>query len=94
MTNQEQYDMIHEAANKVFDMADELNILREKLDRVEKQRNALMIALNYVNETMVAMKWGAAARPEDMKRIVKNALMMAADNSDGTIKTEVKEDDN
>ena len=63
MTNQEQYDMICETANKVFDMADELKILREKLDRVEKQRNALMIALNYVNDTMVAMKWGANARP-------------------------------
>ena len=88
MTNQEQYDMICETANKVFDMADEIKILREKLDRVEKQRNALMIALNYINDTMVAMKWGANARPDDMEQIVNNALHIAADNSVGNIKLE------
>lgn len=93
MTNQEQYEHICEAANKVFDMADELKILREKLDRTEKQRNALMIALNYVKDTMIAMKWGANAHPDDMERIVNNALIMATEKSKGTIKMEVKEDD-
>ena len=93
MTNQEQYDMICESANKVFDMADELKMLREKLDRTEKQRNALIIALNYINNTMIAMKWGADARPEDMENVVKNALLMAVEKSEGSIKLEVKEDD-
>lgn len=84
MTNQEQYESIWE----------ELEGLKEKLDRTEKQRNALIIALNYINSTMVAMKWGANARPEDMENVVKNALLMAADKSEGTITVEVKEDDN
>lgn len=66
----------------------------EKLYKTEKQRNALIIALNYINNTMIAMKWGAKARPEDMENVVKNALLMAVDNSEGTIKLEVKEDDN
>lgn len=83
MTNQEQYDSIWE----------ELRILKEKLNRTEKQRNALIIALNYINNTMIAMKWGAKARPDDMEQIVKNALLMAVNNSEGTIKLEVKEDD-
>ena len=61
-------------------------VLEEKLDRTEKQRNALFIALNYVNNTMIAMKWGAAARPDDMERVVRNALLMAVDKSEGTIK--------
>lgn len=50
--------------------------------------------MNYINETMVAMKWGAKAHPKDMENIVKNALLMAAANSEDTIKLEVKEDDN
>lgn len=94
MTNQEQYDDIWKSANKVSKMSEELKALEEKLDRTEKQRNALIIALNYVNETMVSMKWGAKARPKDMENIVKNALLMAVDNSEGTINLEVKEDDN
>lgn len=81
MTNQEQYD-------KICEDSERLKALEEKLDRTEKQRNALMIALNYVNDTMVAMKWGANARPDDMERIVNNALHIATDNSEGTIKLE------
>lgn len=84
MTNQEQYD----------DIWKELKILKEKLDRTEKQRNALIIALNYVNNTMIAMKWGANARPDDMENVVKNALLMAVAKSEGTINLEVKEYDN
>lgn len=86
MTNQEQYD-------KICEDSERLKALEEKLDRTEKQRNALIIALNYINNTMVAMKWGAKARPEDMENIVKNALLMAVANSEDTIKLEVKEDD-
>lgn len=66
--------------------------LEDKLDIVTKQRNALIIALNYVNNTMIAMKWGANARPEDMERVVTNALIMAARESGGTIILEVRED--
>lgn len=85
MTNQEQYD-------KICEDSERLKALEEKLDRTEKQRNALIIALNYVNDTMVAMKWGANARPEDMENVVKNALIMAAEKSEGTIKLEVRND--
>ena len=73
---------------------DEVKTLKGKLDRAEKQRNALIIALNYVNNTMIAMKWGADARPEYMENVVKNALLTAVEKSEGTIKLEVKEDDN
>ena len=84
--------------NKAVDLkSEEIKTLEEKLDTRTKQRNALMIALNYVNNTMIAMKWGADARPEDMERVVKNALLMAVDKSKGTIKLtineEVEEDD-
>lgn len=68
---------------------EEIKNLEEKLDRVEKQRNALIIALNYINNTMIAMKWGANARPEDMENVVENVLLMAVDKSEGTIKPEV-----
>lgn len=68
--------------------------LEEKLYKTKKQRNALIIALNYINNTMIAMKWGAKARPEDMENVVKNALMMAVDKSEGTIRLKVKEGDN
>ena len=77
----------------VYLKSEEIKALEEKLDRTEKQRNALIIALNYVNNTMIAMKWGANARPDDMENVVKNALLMAVDSSKGTIKLEVKEDD-
>lgn len=81
--------------NKALYLKDEeVKALKEKLDRTEKQRNALIIALNYVNNTMIAMKWGADARPEDMENVVKNALLTAVEKSEGTIKLEVKEDDN
>ena len=93
MTNQEQYDMICENADKVSKISEELKALEEKLDRTEKQRNALIIALNYINNTMIAMKWGADALPEDMENVVKNALLMAVEKSEGSIKLEVKEDD-
>lgn len=84
--------------NKAVDLkSEEIKTLEEKLDTRTKQRNALMIALNYVNNTLLAMKWGANARPEDMERVVKNALLMVVDKSEGTIKLsiirEVKEDD-
>lgn len=93
MTNQEQYDDIWKSANKVPLLEEEIKSLVHALDRTTKQRNALIIALNYVNNTMIAMKWGADARPEDMENIVKNALLMAVENSEGSIKLEVKEDD-
>ena len=97
MTNKEQYDAICESANKVPLLEEEIKSLVHALDTRTKQRNALMIALNYVNNTMIAMKWGADARPEDMERVVKNALLMAVDKSKGTIKLtvnrEVIEDD-
>jgi hypothetical protein len=94
MTNQEQYDDIWKSAKKVPLLEEEIKSLVNALDRTTKQRNALIIALNYVNNTMIAMKWGADARPEDMERIVKNALLMAVEKSEGSIKLEVKEDDN
>lgn len=37
--------------------------LEEKLYKTEKQRNALIIALNYVNNTMIAMKWALMRAP-------------------------------
>ena len=93
MTNQKQYDDIWKSANKVPLLEEEIKSLVNALDRTTKQRNALIIALNYVNNTMIAMKWGANARPEDMENVVKNALLMAVENSKGTINLEVKEDD-
>ena len=95
MTNQEQYDKICENANKVSKMEEEIKDLGFRLDRTTKQRNALMIALNYINKTMISVKWGGDASPEYMGRIVKNALLMAVDKSKGTIKlnAEVEYDD-
>lgn len=90
MTNQEQYDVIWEDAKRTSKMLEEVKALEEKLYKTEKQRNALIIALNYVNDTMIAMKWGSNAHPEDMENVVKNALLMAVDNSEGTIKLEVQ----
>lgn len=97
MTNQDQYDAICKSANKVPLLEEEIKSLVHALDTRTKQRNALMIALNYVNNTLIAMKWGAGARPEDIERVVKNALLVAVDKSKGTIKLttdwEVIEDD-
>ena len=76
----------------VYLKGEEIKVLEEKLNRTEKQRNALIIALNYVNNTMIAMKWGADARPEDMENVVKNALLMAVEKSEGSIKLEVEYD--
>lgn len=95
MTNQEQYD----------DIWKELKILKEKLDRTEKQRNALIIALNYTNNTINAMddcwkynpKYAKRFYKDSIKRmkeVMKNALLMAVAKSEGTINLEVKEDDN
>lgn len=50
--------------------------------------------MNYVNNTMIAMKWGANAHPDDMENVVKNALLMAVAKSEGTINLEIREDDN
>lgn len=77
--------------DKFRKMSEEIKDLVYRLDTTTKQRNALIIALNYVNDTMVVMKWGGNARPEDMENVVKNALKIAAEQSNGTIKTEVKE---
>ena len=93
MTNQEQYDKICDNANKVPQLEEEIKDLVFRLDRTTKQRNALVIALNYVNNTLIAMKWGADARPEDMERVVKNALLMAVDKSERTIKLTVNREE-
>ena len=98
MTNQEQYDKICEDSEK-------LKALEEKLDRTEKQRNALIIALSYVNNTFNAMDECQRYNPKYTKRfykksigmmreVINNALLMAVEKSEGTIKLEVKEDDN
>ncbi len=97
MTNQEQYD-------KICEDSERLKALEEKLDRTEKQRNALMIALSYVNNTINAMDecWKYDQKYAKkfyinsiglMKNVMKNGLLMAVDNSEDTIKLEVKEDD-
>lgn len=98
MTNQEQYD-------KICEDSETLKALEEKLDRTEKQRNALIIALNYVNDTINSMEACYKYNPKYTKRfyrksirmikeVMKNGLLMAVDNSKDTIKLEVKEDDN
>lgn len=98
MTNQEQYDMLWKSKEYVDD-------LKEKLDRTEKQRNALIIALNYLNDTINAMIECQIYNPKYTKRfyrksirmmreVLNNALIMAAEKSEDTIKLEVKEDDN
>lgn len=97
MTNQEQYD-------KICEDSERLKALEEKLDRTEKQRNALIIALNYVNNTINSMEACYKYNPKYtkrfyrksirmMKEVMKNGLLMAVDNSEDTIKLEVKEDD-
>lgn len=79
--------------------------LEEKLYSMEKQRNALIIALNYANNTINTMDECWKYNPKYakrfyknsirmMKEVMKNALLMAVDNSEDTIKLEVKEDDN
>ena len=92
--------------NKALFLRDEeVKTLKEKLDRTEKQRNALIIALNYVNNTINAMDECQRYNPKYtkrfykksigmMKEVMKNGLLMAVDNSEDTIKLEVKEDDN
>ena len=98
MTNQEQDD-------KICEDSERLKALEEKLDRTEKQRNALIIALNYVNDTINSMEACYKYNPKYTKRFYKksirmmrevmnNALIMAAEKSEDTIKLEVKEDDN
>ena len=92
--------------NKAVDLMDEeIKTLQKKVDRTEKQRNALIIALNYVNNTINAMDECWKYNPKYAKRfyknsiglmksVMKNGLLMAVDNSEDTIKMEVKEDDN
>lgn len=92
--------------NKAVDLkGEEIKTLQEKLDRTEKQRNALIIALNYVNNTINAMDECQRYNPKYtkrfykksigmMKEVMKNASLMAVNNSEDTIKLEVKEDDN
>lgn len=98
MTNQEQYD-------KIFEDLERLKALEEKLDKTEKQRNALIIALSYANNTINAMEECQRYNPKYTKRFYKksikmirevmnNALIIAVEKSEGTIKMEVKEDDN
>ena len=94
-----------EGFNKALFLRDEeVKALKEKLDRTEKQRNALINALNYINNTIISMSACSEYNPEYtegyylnaidmMERIMKEALLMAVDNSEDTIKLEVKEDD-
>lgn len=104
MTNQEQYDDIWKSANKVPLLEAEIKSLVDALDRTTKQRNALIIALNYVNNTINTMDECQRYNPKYtkrfyrksirmMKEVMKNGLLMAVDNSKDTIKLEVKEDD-
>ena len=67
MTNQEQYD-------KICKDSETLKSLEEKLDRTEKQRNALIIALNYVNNTINTMDECWKYNPKYAKRFYKNLL--------------------
>ena len=61
--------------NKAVDLMDEeIKTLQEKLDRTEKQRNALIIALNYVNNTINTMDECWKYNPKYAKRFYKNLL--------------------
>lgn len=105
MTNQEQYDAICENSNKVPQLEEEIKDLVFRLDRTTKQRNALMIALNYVNNTIISMEECSKYNPKYseryyknhiglMREVMKNALLMAVDKSEGSIKMEVEYDNN
>lgn len=108
MTNQEQYENMvtkEEYENRIVKQSEEIKDLVYRLDKTTKQRNALIIGLNYVNNTINAIDACWKYHPEYaegfykksicyMKEVMKNALLKTVDNSEGTIKMEVKEDDN